>query len=125
MKVHDNLVRRIKKIVALVALVGFLHGCDSKIEGKITKKEIEPERQWVEKNTTYLSRLPPITSEYTLTDDKDFVLYVSRIDGKTDRFYTSEMAYSQYKIGEKVLYNPLDLITSDRIVRKEKIRSAK
>src|SRR3989338_10203823 len=118
MKIRNNLLSRMKKTAALALLVVLANGCDSKVEGKITKKEVEPERKWIEQRTIAPMRCPPQTFEYLLTDREDFVFYVSRIDGKTDRFYTSKIAFEKYKLGENILYDPF-LISTDDIIEGE------
>lgn len=121
MKIRNNLLSRIKKTAALALLVALANGCDSKVEGKITRKEVEPERKWTEQRTFAPMRCPPQTFEYLLTDNNDFVFYVTRVDGRTDRFYTSEIAFEKYKIGENILYDPFLINTSDIIEGEEKI----
>ena len=121
MKIRNNLLSRMKKTAALALLVVLANGCDSKVEGKITKKEVEPERKWIEQRTIAPMRCPPQTFEYLLTDREDFVFYVSRIDGKTDRFYTSKIDFEKYKLGENILYDPFLISTDDIIEGEEKI----
>jgi|SRR3989344_1714568 len=121
MESKSNLSNGMIRVGVLAILVTLMSGCSSKIEGKIFKKEVEPERTWKELRIVYPMRCLPQKSEYLLIDNIDFVFYVSRVDGKTDRFYTSERAFETYKIGDKIVYNPFLINTRDIIEREIKM----